>query len=153
MHLMALVNETTRVLRILNHTAVRGQVLLIAGPLAYPFMRVTLARPPAIAADLPPDQARELLQVLLKNVYRAFDFREESDVYDKLALSVSGDLLTDIYWQNRRSFSIQRAGGAQARIQSVEIQDAVAERLEDRPLAYAIKGNWTARGTVGHPRC
>jgi hypothetical protein len=32
----------------------------------------------------------------------------------------------------------------------VEIQDAVAERLDDRPLAYAITGNWTAQGTVGH---
>lgn len=125
-------------------------VLVIVGALAYPFARVTLARPTAIAAELQPEQARELLQVLLKNVYRAFDFREESDVYDKLALSVSGDLLTDIYLQSRRSFSIQRAGGAQARIQSVEIQDAVAERLGDRPLAYAIKGVWTAQGTVGH---
>ncbi|MEA3413542.1 MAG: hypothetical protein U9R74_18720 [Pseudomonadota bacterium] len=125
-------------------------VLAIAGALAWPIARVTLARPPAIAGELQPAQAKELLQVLLKNVYRAFDFRDEGDVYDKLSLSVSGDLLTDIYLQNRRSFSIQKAGGAQARIQSVEIQDAVAERLDDQPLAYAIKGNWTAQGTVGH---
>jgi hypothetical protein len=125
-------------------------VLVIAGAVAWPFARVSMARPTAIAAELQPAQAKELLQVLLKNVYRAFDFRDESDVYDKLAFSVSGDLLTDIYLQNRRSFSIQKAGGAQAKIQSVEIQDAVAERLDDRPLAYAIKGNWTAQGTVGH---
>ena len=91
-----------------------------------------------------------MLQVLLKNVYRAFDFRNEEDVYDKLAVSVGGDLLADIYLQNRRSFAVQQAGGAQAKIRSVEIQDAVAERLDDRPLAYAIRGNWTAQGTVGH---
>ena len=44
----------------------------------------------------------------------------------------------------------QQAGGAQARIQSVEIEEATAERLDDRPLTYAIRGNWTAEGTVGH---
>lgn len=125
-------------------------VLVIAGAVAYPLARVSMVRPAAIAPELQPAQAKELLQVLLKNVYRAFDFRDEGDVYDKLAFSVSGNLLTDIYLQNRRSFSIQRAGGAQAKIQSVEIQDAIAERLDDQPLAYAIKGNWTAQGTVGH---
>jgi hypothetical protein len=124
--------------------------LLIAGAVAYPFARVSLARPTAIAGELQPEQARELLQVLLKNVYRAFDFREEEDVYDKLAVSVSGDLLADLYLQNRRSFSVQQAGGAQAKIQSVEIQEAVAERLDDGPLTYAIRGDWTAEGTVGH---
>ena len=125
-------------------------VLIIASVLTYASVRVSVARPSAMAGELPPEQARNLLQVLLKNVYRAFDFRDEADVYDKLAVSVSGDLLADIYLQNRRSFAVQQAGGAQAKIQSVEIQDAVAERLDDRPLAYAITGNWTAQGTVGH---
>jgi hypothetical protein len=124
--------------------------LVLAGAVTYPFARMTVARPTAIAGELQPEQARDLLQVLLKNVYRAFDFRDEQDVYDKLAISVSGDLLAELYLQNRRAFSIQQAGGAQAKIQSVEIQDAVAERLDDRSLAYAIRGNWTARGSVGH---
>ena len=42
------------------------------------------------------------------------------------------------------------SSGAQARIKSVEIQDAVAERLDNGRLAYAIKGRWTAQGSVGH---
>jgi hypothetical protein len=125
-------------------------ILVIAGAAAYPFARMTVARPTALAGDLRPEQAQDLLQVLLKNVYRAFDFRDEEDVYDKLAISVSGDLLADIYLQNRRSFAVQQAGGAQAKIKSVEIQEAVAERLNDRRLGYAIKGNWAAQGTVGH---
>lgn len=124
-------------------------LILIFGMIAFP-VRITIARPEAIAGELRQDQARELLQVLLKNVYRAFDFRDEEDVYDKLAVSVSGDLLADIYLQNRRAFSIQQAGGAQARIRSVEIQEAKAEKLGGRPLTYAIKGSWTAQGSVGH---
>ena len=55
----------------------------------------------------------------MKNVYRAFDFRAEADVYEKLAMSVSGDLLADIYLQNRKSLAIQQAGGAQAKVKEV----------------------------------
>ena len=60
---------------------------------------------------------------LLKNVYRSFDFREEEDVYDKLAISVSGDLLTEIYLQNRKSMIVEQAGGAQAKVQEVDVQE------------------------------
>ena len=38
------------------------------------------------------EEAQDVVSGLLKNVYRAFDFREEEDVYDKLATSVSGGL-------------------------------------------------------------
>ena len=125
-------------------------MLVMGGAVSYPLVGVSVLRPAAIAGSLQPDQARELLRVLLKNVYRAFDFREEEDVYERLVISVSGDLLADIYLQNRRSFSIQKAGGAQAKIDSVDIQEAVAERLDDRPLGYAIRGRWAAQGSVGH---
>ena len=129
---------------------VSGLVLLVAAVVAWPLVGLTVTRPATLAGEMPPAQAQALLQVLLKNVYRAFDFREEDDVYDKLAFSVSGELLSDIYLQNRKSFSIQKAGGAQAKIKSVEIEAATAARLDDSPLAYAIKGHWAAQGTVGH---
>lgn len=127
-----------------------GALLLAAGAAAYPFAQVTLDRPAVIAGGLDEKQAAALLQTLLKNVYRAFDFRDEEDVYDKLALSVSGDLLTDIYLQNRRSMAIQKAGGAQAKIKEVAVEEARAERLDGDGLTYALHGRWTALGTVGH---
>jgi hypothetical protein len=45
---------------------------------------------------------------------------------------------------------VQRAGGAQAKVKSVDILSASAERADDGDLAYRIRGNWTATGTVGH---
>ena len=87
---------------------------------------------------------------MLKNVYRAFEFREEEDVYDKLAISVMGDLLADVYLENRRSFAVQAAGGAQAKVKEVNVRNASAERLDDSALRYALRGQWTAMGTVGH---
>ncbi len=103
-----------------------------------------------MAGNLDDPQATALLETLLKNVYRAFDFREEEDVYDKLAISVMGDLLADVYLENRRSFVVQAAGGAQAKVQEVNVRNASAERLDDSPLRYALRGQWTAMGTVGH---
>ncbi len=130
--------------------AIGAAALIALGGIAYPLFQLSVARPAAFGGALEPQRAQELLQVLLKNVYRAFDFRDEEDVYDKLAISVSGDLLADIYLQNRRSFSIAQAGGAQAKISEVAIETATARKLGDRPLAYSIRGRWAAQGTVGH---
>jgi hypothetical protein len=127
-----------------------GVFCLAAGAAAYPVAQVTIDRPALVAGELDDERAAALLQTLLKNVYRAFDFREEEDVYDKLALSVTGDLLTDIYLQNRRSMAIQQAGGAQAKIKEVAVEAASAERVDSEGLTYALHGEWTALGTVGH---
>ena len=126
-------------------------LVLLGGALAsYPYTQISVAKPVQMAGELDDEQAQRLLQALLKNVYRAFDFRDENDVYDKLALSVEGDLLTDIYLQNRKSFAVQKAGGAQAKVKDVDIQHAQAERREGDTPTYAIRGQWTATGTVGH---
>jgi len=87
---------------------------------------------------------------LLKNVYRSFDFRDESDVYDKLALSVQGDLLEEIYLQNRKSFEVKKAGGAQARVKEIEILEVGSEPLSSNNKGFEFKAKWTAQGSVGH---
>ena len=129
---------------------VAAVALLLVGTLSLPYARVPIARPAAIAGTIDEPQATALLEELLKNVYRAFDFRDEEDVYDKLAVSVTGDLLADVYLENRKSFAVQAAGGAQAKVKEVDIRSASAERVDGGPLAYALRGQWTAMGTVGH---
>ncbi len=91
-----------------------------------------------------------VLDNLLKNIYRSFDFREEEAVYDRLATSVSGDLLSEIYLQNRKSLVVTQAGGARARVKEVEILDVEVNHLKDRPLGLLFHAKWTAMGTVGH---
>jgi len=125
-------------------------LMLAAGVAAYPVGKVNIARPAMVAGELDDERAAALLQALLKNVYRAFDFRNEEDVYDKLALSVSGDLLTDIYLQHRKSMAVQQAGGAQAKIKEVEVEQARSELVDGDGLSYELHGQWTALGTVGH---
>jgi len=126
-------------------------VVLGAGVLAaWPHARLSIDRPAALAGTLDAESTNMLVETLLKNVYRAFDFRVEDDVYDKLALTVSGELLADIYLQSRQSFAVQQAGGAQAKVQEVGIQEATATRRDDGGLGYDVRAKWTAMGTVGH---
>jgi len=127
-----------------------GTLCLVTAAAAYPYARISVDRPAMMAGEIDDERAAALLETLLKNVYRAFDFRDEEDVYDKLALSVGGDLLADVYLQNRRSMSIQQAGGAQAKVKEIVVEEASAERLDAGGPSYTLHGRWTALGTVGH---
>ncbi len=127
-----------------------GAILIAGSILIYPYWQVSIARPAVMAPTLTNKEAHALVQSLLKNVYRAFDFRQENHVYDKLALTVTGDLLNKIYLQNRKSLEIKKAGGAQAKIKKVEILSVSAKSHPKIPKAYSMKSKWTAFGTVGH---
>jgi hypothetical protein len=124
---------------------------LIAGSaLLHPFLKVAIAKPAVMAPKMTDKDAVFVLNSLLKNIYRSFDFREEEDVYDRLATSVSGDLLSEIYLQNRKSMVVTQAGGARARVKEVEILDVDVNHLDDRPLGLLFRATWTAMGSVGH---
>ena len=130
--------------------AVSGLLLVVAAILLLPYARIEVARPASMLDSLDEQEARAIINSLLKNVYRAFDFRQESDVYDKLAISVQGDLLADIYLQNRKSFAVKKAGGAQARVNRVEVLSAIARPAQDKSKSFVIDATWTAQGSVGH---
>ena len=126
-------------------------VLLIAASVVlYPYLKVAVAKPAALAPDVTDENAVSILNSLLNNIYRSFDFRKEEDVYDRLATSVSGNLLSEIYLQNRKSLVVTQAGGARARVKEVEILDVDVNQLDDRALGLLFHAKWTAMGTVGH---
>ena len=98
----------------------------------------------------PPDEATAIVvKDLLRNVYQAFDYREESDIYDTLERSVSGDLLTDIYLETQRSLELANQGGARAKVKSVELQD-IEILPADEPAAFRANATWNVNGSVGH---
>ncbi len=104
----------------------------------------------ARASQISEDDSKDITLSLLKNVYRAFDFRDEEDVYDKLAISVSGDLLKDVYLQSRQSMIIEQAGGAQAKITEVAVLETEVQESKTHNGAVAVRTKWTAIGSVGH---
>ena len=104
----------------------------------------------ARAGQFSSKDGRVVLDSLLENVYRAFDFRDEADVYDKLAICVSGDLLADLYLEQRRSLVVEQAGGAQAKVKDVAIEDVAVSKSTKHDGALELRSQWTALGKVGH---
>ena len=115
----------------------------IAGPLANVLVALPIDQTPS------KEQARRILAGVLPNVYRAFEFREESAVYDRLAVSVTGETLTDIYLEHRRALDMEERGGARARVEAVEVQEvrSVEPAMDG---GFEAEASWTVGGTVTH---
>ena len=86
---------------------------------------------------------------MLPNVYRAFEFPTESAVYDRLALSVTGETLTEVYLQNRRAVEMEERGGARARVEAVEVLSVDSVEPGDSE-GFVAGASWTVGGTVTH---
>ena len=132
------------------HRLTAAALLLVIAVTLWPFGRVAARNPFAAPYQLPDVEAILILQELLQNTYRAFDFRLENDVYDKLALSVAGDLISDIYLQNRQRLVMEEQGGARASVQDVQLLDAAPSGPPDRRQRLTFQCVWRITGTVNH---
>ncbi|MEP4147035.1 MAG: hypothetical protein ABJL54_07415 [Halioglobus sp.] len=95
------------------------------------------------------DRANAIVGDLLHNIYRAFDYREESDIYDVLATSVSGELLTDIFLETKRSLVLANQGGAEAKVKNVSLE-SIEIQPDSSQGSFNVKADWTVHGSVGH---
>jgi len=98
------------------------------------------------------DEALTLFASLQANVYRAFDYQQENEVYDVLAQSVEGAMLEDLYLQVFESLILQYNGGAVCKVGSVKILDsAILEKVEERPFSRSrinLACRWQVDGVV-----
>lgn len=93
-------------------------------------------------------QADEISYALLRNVYHAFDYRRESDIYDTLAKSAAGDLLSQIYLEVQKSLQVETQGGARVRVTDVDLRKC--ELAGSEPGKFKADCEWVAVGTVTH---
>ena len=127
---------------------------LLCAVAAWPLARVDVAHPLTAGPALSAAETRSLFAALLRNVYRAFDYRSEEDIYDALAESADGELLRDLYLRIMRGLEMREQGGAVSRIREVKI---VEGEMVDRGKGEASGGRgfryrclWTVDGTVEH---
>lgn len=126
-----------------------SRVSLALALVAVPIADVSVPLPSFVRSVPTAAEARRILAGVLPNVYRAFEFRDEAAAYDRLAVSVTGPTLTEVYLEHRRALEMEERGGARARVESVEI-------LEVRKVEPAAEGGFTAQagwkvgGTVTH---
>ncbi len=102
-------------------------------------------------AGLDEARAKALLQALLHNAYRAFQAHGEEQAYDRLAKSLGGDLLDDIYLQQRRAILGQAQGlGGEGRVDRIEVLESRVLPADPSSAAWQVESRWMAHGTVSH---
>ena len=149
--------------------AAGGTVAAVRGGLAgRPWLAVTIAglgvcawlttdlvRVPMRQPKLPSEEeALAVFSPLHANIYKAFDFGDESDIYDALALSVDGELLERLYTQIYTSLILQDEGGAVSQVQSVTPIQATVESIglvaPDDTAGFTVNATWQVEGAVFH---
>jgi len=86
---------------------------------------------------------------LLRNVYRSFEFRDESTIYDELEKSVKGDLLETIYLEIRGSLELENTGGPRVRVSEVALRDIIDVDTGLKGSHWAT-AEWVTIGQVTH---
>ena len=128
------------------HRGVSVVVLAIAVA-CYPFVRMSVPLPAASA--LSKTRALSVVDDLLTNVYSSFGLRNESAIYDRLSVSVTGNQLADVYLENRRALELENRGGARARVDEVEVAE-IASVSSDDDGNLVVSATWTVSGSVNH---
>ena len=100
---------------------------------------------PVADRPLAPDFTKHTT-TLLQNIYRAYDYGDQSDVYDALAHSVNGPLLDELFLKIQSGLRMQEQGGAIANVQEVRVV-SIKPAL-DNPESLDCK--WNVTGTVEH---
>jgi hypothetical protein len=125
-----------------------ARILLALAFIVGPVVQSAVALPGSAGRTPSERQARRILAGLLPNIYRALEFRDEATIYDRLAVSVTGETLTDVYLQQRRALEVEERGGAQARVEAVQVLEAT--EIEPRDTGFEVRATWTVGGMVTH---
>jgi len=97
------------------------------------------------------EEREELVHALLRNVYHAFDFRAETEIYDTLAHSVGGRLLERVYLEIRDSLELETRGGPRVRVHEVALRDVVFAGFDPGGgEGLSLRANWATVGEVTH---
>jgi hypothetical protein len=124
-----------------------GTALLVCAVLIYPLLSFGL--PISATPRLSDESSTEVVSGLLKNIYTSFGFRDESSIYDALAQSLDGGLLTDVYLETKRSLELQSQGGARVKVKTINLESVDVQPLETGE-GFNARCTWNVMGSVGH---
>lgn len=148
---LVVMRRTERTGPFLVAIVVEGLLIVIAAIL---FMTqrgtMTIGGGPSLPTQV---QAEEIFKPLHANIYRAFDYVEESDIYDALSQSAHGDFLDTIYRTIFRGLVMEEEGGAVARVarvipSEIDIED-IGLSPEGSP-SFMVRCRWRVDGVVSH---
>ena len=124
--------------------------LFIVGLGMHSHSRVVFARSIVSMQNMKEEETKMLITDLLQNTYRAVNLTDEFEIYDKLALSVHGDLVEKIYLESRKRTVLPNQDSPEVQIIEVTISDVIEERMTDDRLGYTYTCEWFVSGTIRH---
>lgn len=87
---------------------------------------------------------------LHRNLFRSFDYSDESRIYDTLDRSVAGPLLRKLYLQINDSLRIAAQGGAVSRIEDVQVLEGRQQVGTFIENGFQYRCKWNIVGTIEH---
>ncbi len=124
-----------------------GSVLTLLAAGAFGYLAVLTAKPTYVM--LSSDEALAIFKPLHENIYRAFDYTRDVEIFDALARSVDGPLLSRVYTQVYAGLVMQEEGGALSRAQRIDLLSTTL--LEPAPDGSPrIQCAWGVDGVVYH---
>lgn len=115
--------------------------------LTYPLLHVKFGGDAKGLCPTSKEEAQRVIAPLLRNVYQAFDRRDEEGIYDVLALSVEGDLLRQLYLETIAALSLDGREGARVTVKEFT---TTVESVTPSARGWQAQCQWTALGSVGH---
>ncbi len=106
---------------------------------------------PTKEAPLPtPPEQNKIAEVLLRNIYRSFDYLQDADVYSALSRSADGDYLEKLYLQIKKGLILTEQGGAHSRVRNVQWLESEPTSHLMRAQSFSLSVKWEITGTVEH---
>ena len=106
---------------------------------------------PTKEAPLPtPPEQNKITEVLLRNIYRSFDYLQDADVYSALSRSADGDYLEKLYLQIKKGLILTEQGGAHSRVRNVHWLESEPTSHSMRAQSFSLSVKWEITGTVEH---
>ena len=106
---------------------------------------------PTKQAPLPtPPEQNKIAEVLLRNIYRSFDYLQDADVYSALSRSADGDYLEKLYLQIKKGLILTEQGGAYSRVRNVQWLESEPTLCSTQTQSFSLSVKWEITGTVEH---
>lgn len=107
---------------------------------------------PLQAGGIPAEaDANRIVGQLLSDTYEAFDLTNEEALYDRLAETVTGDLLPTLFLENRRGLASGAGDVDEVSVLDVVVAPGGAVSEASGPgRAFAWTGEWAVRARVAH---
>jgi hypothetical protein len=129
-------------------------ILLAAATLSLSRLTISVPAPGYSLRQPTESEALSIFAKLHANIYRAFEYDTEEEIYDVLAQSVDGALLVDLYSQIYKSLILRYKGGAVCTVTKVDILESslVSQKhgWSAEKQQIILDCRWRVHGVVEH---